>query len=190
MKKNVIIAVLAALLAATAWTVYHANTTHATVSRVRMERARIADIRAMVSLCSLDFYEDVPVKGHVGPKHLFAKATLRGTVSFDLEKLSVSEHGDTLTVSLPAPTVEVLESNEPGAYRIIDTWSERWTDGIFTSAKLTAAEENAIKAKSAELFETRIRQRGYTERARREAAANLRTLLSALYPTLHIEVVN
>ena len=58
---------------------------------------------------------------------------------------------------------------------MIDTWN----DSFMGSSKFTTAEENAIKSKARLQFIRRIYAKGYVRRARAEAVANLRTLLSA-----------
>lgn len=146
------------------------------VDRVKISEGKISDIKPMVQLCALEVYEDVPVKGDVDSRHIFAKTTLNGFISFDLEKLATEESGDTLIVTLPPEIIEVQESTEDGTYRVIDTWN----DDFFGSSNITTAEENAIKARAQENFRKGLYTKGYVKRARSEAVTNLTSMLTAL----------
>lgn len=152
---------------------------------VAMTPARISDIATMVSLSTVDIYEEQPVNGRIGPKHLVARQTLTGSVSFDLEKLVVDTVGDTLRVILPPETVELYESTEPGSYVVIDTWNDR-----LLGSALTTREENAIKAKAMALARKRIYAKGYVRRARAEAVANLAQLLRPLAASRPVMIID
>ena len=145
-------------------------------SHVTVHKAAIKDITPMVRLCALDIYEDVPVRGQIGDKHIFARAVVNGSVTFDLEKMKTEERGDTLLVTLPPERVEVYESTEPGSYVVIDTWS----DSFFGSSTFTTAEENAVKEKARRDFRAKVYDKGYVRRARSEAVTNLTQMLSGL----------
>lgn len=146
------------------------------VSRVKLHDTSIRDVKSMVRLCSVDLYEDVPVKGSIGPRHIFARMALNGSISFDIEKLQMDASGDTVRVVLPPEIVEVYESTERDAYQVIDTWN----DNFFGSSSFTAAEENVIKAKVCDSFRRAVYARGYVRRARAEAVTNLASLLSTV----------
>lgn len=143
--------------------------------RVAMHDARATDIRQMVRLCSVEIYEDYPVKASIGTRHFFARETLNGSISFDLDSIATESRGDTLVVTLPRETVEIHESTEPDSYEVIDTWNDR----LFGSGKFTAAEENEIKRKAVANYRRHIYAKGYVKRARAEARQNLRAMLSA-----------
>lgn len=145
-------------------------------SRVNIEKAKITDISPMLRLCSVEIFDEVPVKGTIGKRHLVAKAVLNGSISFDLDGIETTERNDSLFVTLPREIVEVLESAEPGSYKVIDTWS----DSFFGSSNFTTTEENAIKAQARENYRRNIYEKGYVKRARSEAAANLTGLLSSV----------
>lgn len=144
--------------------------------------ATVKDVKDMVRLCSMEIYDDVPVKGHVGPRHLFAKMQLRGTVNFDLEKITADLTADTVRVTLPPEEVEVLESTDDDAYVVIDTWN----DNFLGSDHFTTAEENTMKAKVRAGWVRRIYANGTIARARAEAVANLSAMLSGI---LHKPVI-
>ena len=145
-------------------------------SHIRTGAAAVSDLSSMARLCTLDIYEEVPIKGYAGTKHLVAIATLKASVTFNLDGVVPEADGDTLRLTLPPERVEVYESTEPEAYRVIDTWNEALLD----HSKLTAAQENAIKAKAGENFRKSISRKGYVRRARKEAAANLTAMLSGM----------
>lgn len=168
------VAVIGALIIGGIW-VYRQYVSSPEAERVKMEDARIADIQEMVRLCSMDIIEDVPIKGQIGTKHIFAKTTLNGSITFDLEGLEAEGRGDSLFVTLPKEIVEIYESTEPGAYKVIDTWNT----GLFGSSRFSTAEENAVKGKVKENFRNSLYRRGYVRQARAEAVENMTSLLSA-----------
>lgn len=174
--KTFIILVLIAVIAGAAYWAYQKYTSAPEASHVTMEKAKITDLAPMLRLCSVEIYDDVPVKGNLGSKHIFAKTTLNGSISFDLENIQMTESGDTLNIILPKEIVDVYESTDPGSYRVIDTWN----DSFMGSSNFTNAEENSIKAKVRENYVKNIYKKGYVERARKEAVDNLTTLLTGL----------
>ena len=145
-------------------------------SRVTLHEAKIKDVTPMLRLCTVEIYDDVPVKGTIGKRHIFARESLNGSISFDLENIEMVENGDTLNVTLPREIVEIYESTAPGAYQVIDTW----TDELFGSSNFTVAEENSIKAKTRDDYRKEIYRKGYVERARKEAVANLTAMLGGV----------
>ncbi|MDE6338439.1 MAG: DUF4230 domain-containing protein [Muribaculaceae bacterium] len=145
-------------------------------TNVMMQDARITDVSPMLRLCSVEIYDDVPVKESIGNRHLFARVALKGSISFDLDSVSMTENGDTLSFALPHEIVEVYESTDADSYQVIDVWC----DSFFGSSNFTTAEENAIKSKVRDNYRKNIYQKGYVSRARKEAVANLTSLLSGL----------
>lgn len=174
--KTFITLVIIAIIAGAAYWAYQKYTSAPEASHITMEEAKITDVTPMLRLCSVEIYDDVPVKGNIGSKHIFAKTTLNGSISFDLENIQTTESGDTLTIILPKEIVDVYESTDPGSYRVIDTWN----DSFMGSSNFTNAEENSIKAKVRENYVKNIYKKGYVERARKEAVDNLTTLLTGL----------
>ncbi len=146
------------------------------VSRVSVKSAKIADVRPMLRLCSVEIYDEVPVKGSIGSRHIFARAALNGSISFDMENIAMTESGDTLRLTLPREIVEIYESTAPGSYQVIDTWNDKFLG----SSKFSAAEENAVKSKVLESYRRSLYRRGYIARARKEAVENLTSMLSGL----------
>lgn len=141
--------------------------------RVSMESAKIKEISAMVQLCSVEFYEDVPLKAAKGPRHFFGRMTVTGSIGFDIENIAREMRGDTLFVTLPREIITIRESTDPGSYKVIDTW----TDKLFGSSNFTTVEENEIKTKTLKGFKDKLYADGTVAKARREAVANLATLL-------------
>ena len=101
----------------------------------------VTEIKQIVNLCTMEIHEEIPVKASIGHRHIFAKETLVGSIAFDLEKAKVEFSGDTISVILPPEKIELMESNEDGAYEVLDTWNDR----LFASRHFTTAEENLIK---------------------------------------------
>lgn len=139
--------------------------------------ARINAIREMVNLCTLDFYEEIPFKDSINGKWIVATEKIRGSVKFNLEDLKIKEHGDTTIVFLPKEKVEILESSDPGAYRVIDCWDSRRP--VFGRV-LTAREENILKERFRKRTLGKIYAKGYVKRARRNAVETLTPLFSNL----------
>lgn len=141
-----------------------------------LKPARVEDVRRMVELSTVEIREDLPIKGRVGKRHLVAMQRLEGSIGYDLERISLSERGDTLVVTLPPAEITLRESTDEGSYVVIDEWS----DDLFGSGKLTAKEANILKEKCIALEKERLRRAGYVERARRQAVADLERLLPLL----------
>nr|QIM10872.1 hypothetical protein Muribac1_0810 [uncultured Muribaculaceae bacterium] len=146
------------------------------VDRVTMENAKIKDITPMVRLLSTEFYEDVPLKASVGPRHFFGKMTVTGSIGFDLENVSQDMNGDTIIVALPREIITIRESTDPDSYRVIDTW----TDKLFGSSNFTTAEVNQIKTKIIDSYRRKLYAEGTVTKARKEAVENLRRMLETV----------
>ena len=164
------------LLLAAAGVVGYLWVTSPDASRVTIEKGKISDLRPMMQLCSVELFEEFPIKAHIGSRHFVAKARLNGSIAFDLDNIDMTESGDTLSVTLPREIVEVFESTEPGAYKVIDTWNDK----LLGSANFTTAEENDIKSKFIASYRNSIYRRGLVRKARAEAAANLKQMLASL----------
>lgn len=171
LRLSVIIAVIILAGAAAIWWTRSPKASHVTA-----HDSTITDISPMVRLCALDIYEDVPVKASIGTRHMFARATLNSSITFDLENIDLREQGDTIFVTLPREIVEIHESTDPGSYLVIDTWNDR----LFGPEHFTTSEENAIKSKVRDNFRRKIYRKGYVRRARAEAVDNLTSMLSGL----------
>ena len=178
MKQYIRLATVALILIAAVcgWFIYSLRTSPE-ASRTAIHKSRIADVKAVAQLCTVDFYEDYPIRGSVGNKHIFARMTLTGSISFDIDSLDIGLRGDTLIVTLPPETVTVRESTDSDAYEIIDTWN----DSFLGSSTLSTAEENEIKTKAIDRFKRHIYAKGHVRRARAEAVGKLSAMLSTVY---------
>jgi len=145
-------------------------------SRVKMDQAKIIDITPMVRLCTIDFYEDVPIRASVGHRHFFGKMTVTGSIGFDLDNMRQEMCGDTIVLTLPREEISVEESTDKDSYRVIDTWSDRfWGRSDFTTI-----EENEIKSKVIARYKKKLYATGVVAEARKEAATNLRPMVEAV----------
>ncbi len=144
-------------------------------SRLTVHDATVREVKDMVRLCTVEIYEEVPVRGHVGDRHLVAREVLVGSISFDLDGLRLDMTADTIHVTLPREIVEVRESTEPGAYVVIDNWNDR----LFGRANITAEEENMMKKLTLDSFIRAVYSKGYVRRARAEAVSNLTSMLTS-----------
>ncbi len=145
----------------------------------KMSRTLISELIPVIELCNLEIVEDIPIKGHIGSKHIFARVTLNGNISFDLDNLETHMSCDTLVIMLPREKVEVKESTAPGSYEVIDTWNEK----LFGSDTFSTLEENEIKRLVAQNFKKRIYAKGYVKRARAEAVESIRDMMSYMLKT-------
>lgn len=145
-------------------------------SHITMQEAKITDVSPMLRLCAVEIYDDVPVKGSIGDRHLFARMALKGSITFDLDSVKMTESGDTISLTLPREIVDIYESTDANSYQVIDTWS----DSFFGTSNFTTSEENSIKSKIRENYRKEIYRKGYVERARKEAVSNLTSLLTGL----------
>lgn len=168
------------------WGVIWFNRSSEEVPVAKIEPARVIDVRPMVKLCSVELNEDIPIRGDIGSRHLFAKAALKGTISFDLEKAVSSWAGDTLVVILPPEIVSIYESTEPDSYKVIDVWNDKFLG----SSNFTVSEENEIKRAAVESWRDSIYSRGYVERARSEAVRNLGVMLRPLTADKMLRIVD
>lgn len=161
----------AVIIAAAVWLLLPGG---AKTDTAKVEPARITDIRPILALCSTEIYEEMPFHGRYGTKHIVARSTLTGSITFDLEKLRTDTLADTLVIYLPPEKLELHEATAPDSYSVIDTWNDR----LF-GKPLTTAEENAIKARAMEYARRRIYARGHVARARTDAANTLARMAAA-----------
>lgn len=170
------LAVVSVAVLGLVYVVYEWYGSHGEEDDVRMQRATVSKVQDMVKLCSMEIYDEVPVKGRVGTRHLFGRMLLKASINFDIENLEIDASGDTLRVTLPAEEVQVLESTDDNAYMVIDTWNDRFMG----SDTFTAAEENSMKAKVRANWVRGLYSGGTITRARAEAVDNLGNMLSKL----------
>lgn len=143
---------------------------------MKLREARIKSIKEMVELCTLDVREEMAIKDSINGKWIVARQTIEGRVRFDLDSLRVEERGDTLIVYLPQERVDILESADKDAYKVLDTWDGR--RNLFPRT-ITSAEENEIKRRWQKKARERIYSRGYVSQAREDAKKTISSLFEA-----------
>lgn len=148
-------------------------------SCTQMRKATIEDVRAMARLVSLEIYEDMPLRDSIGPRHIFARVRVRGSIGFDLDSIRADFSGDTVRVKLPQARVVLDEAAVPGSYEVIDTWNDR----LLASSYITPAEENLMKRRLKSRVIRRLHDDGTVEKARQDAAASLERLLEMAWQT-------
>ena len=83
------------------------------VDGASMHEATINNVRTMARLQSMEIYDEVPVKGSIGSRHLVGRLRVRGNVGFDIDKLNADLSADTVRLYLPAEVIDVYESTDP-----------------------------------------------------------------------------
>lgn len=167
----ILVAVIFAIVAVVALVSWWSSAPEA--DRVHVDDARIAEVKSMVQLASLDMYEEIPIKASIGNRHIIARQRLEGSVNFDLENLEMTQKGDTLMVVLPREIVTVRESDTPGSYEVVDTWNDKFLG----SDHFTTAEENGIKKRAMDNYVKSLYAKGVIREARRTARENVKNLL-------------
>lgn len=142
-----------------------------------VSKGKVADVKQLAELCTVEIYSEVPVLDTVNDKVLFGIQKQRGTISFDLEKLQVDATGDTVRVTLSPEIVRLYESTDPNSWEVIDTKSLK----PFHSGKFTAAEDNLVKSRIQAKSIRELYRNGTIRRARAEASANLEELYGKLF---------
>lgn len=156
--------------------------------QIDVQPAKIDRISTMVRLSSMDIYNEVPVVDTINNKVICAIQKQKGSISFDVENLRIDSLGDTIRITLPKEIVELYESTEPNAWKVIDT-KPIGPMALLQTGKLTNREENQVKARIAAKSKRELYHNGTVRRARTEAAANLRSFAEKLYrkPVVVIE---
>ncbi|MDE6019081.1 MAG: hypothetical protein K2G85_09750 [Muribaculaceae bacterium] len=138
------------------------------------------DVKEMSRLCSMEIYNEVSVLDTVNSKVMFAVQKQSGSITFDMDNLQIDDYGDTVKIILPREIVEVYESNEKGAWVVIDT-KAIGPMAFLRSNKLTNAEENRVKSKLKANSIKRLYQNGTVRKARKDAVENLSRLMEGVY---------
>ncbi len=176
--------VLAGILAYIAITCARRNINVA-ASDAEIAPARIAEVRRMARLCSLEFYRELPMRDSIGTKHIFARRKIQGQITFDVDSLQLDASGDTVRIVLPREYVVVRESTEPDSYEIVDVWNS----SVLGSSRLSNSEENLFKRRHDRRIMSTLYADGTVTRARRDAATNLARMVSILYGRPAIVVI-
>lgn len=148
--------------------------------KITVDAARIHEVKTMVKMCAMDIYREVPVLDTINGKAIFAIQKQRGSISFDIENLHIDTSGDTVCLTLPPETVEIMESTEDNAWQVIDTKHVGFL-GSLRNERISEREENRVKDKLRRNSIRKLYQDGTVAHARQEAAKNLETLLEKIY---------
>lgn len=146
--------------------------------RLTVKEAKIVSLKPVAELLTMELHEEIPVRGRIGSKHIFARMTVEGRVMFDLDTVKPEYRGDTLIVRLPRERVEIMESTDKDAYQVIDTWNDR----PLRSSYISARQENDLKRMALDHAARRMYERGYVKRARKNARESLAHLLTLSWP--------
>ncbi len=144
---------------------------------ITVRPAVVKDVKTMARLCSVEIYSEVPVLDTVNGKVIMAVQKQRGSVSFDLEKLNVDASGDTVRFILPPEIVELYESTDDDAFKVIDTKSL----SLLGSDRLTNEEDNIVKRRLRSRSIERLYKDGVIANARKEGRRQMAQLFSTFY---------
>lgn len=175
-KITIITAVVCLLVAAGVYVVHKVKTAHPEKT-YEVAEGKVADLRQLAEICTVDIYSEVPVLDTVNQKVLFGIQKQRGSVSFDLEKLQVNADGDTVRVVLSPEIVELYESTDSNSWEVVDTKSLK----LLGNGRLTAEEDNLVKSHIRAKSIGELYRNGTIRRARAEACTNLQSLYSRIY---------
>lgn len=175
--KYVIPAIILAVIAFLGWQIYRY---FQKPEEIEVLPSRPGDVKEMARLCSMEIYNEVSVLDTVNYKVMFAVQKQSGSITFDMENLSIDDTGDTVKIVLPREIVEVYESNEKNAWEVIDTKSIG-PMAFLRSNKFTTAEENRVKSKLKSNSIKRLYANGTVRQARKEAVENLTRLMESVY---------
>lgn len=144
---------------------------------IDVSKGKINKVETMVELCSIDFYNEIPIKDTIANWEFFAKQKQRGSILFDIENLNLSNEGDTLKIVLPPEIVEIMESTDDDSWVSYDSKDLRTGRWAKASTELwSQVKKNALEHSKARLYED-----GTIERARAEGALNLQELMEKVY---------
>lgn len=140
-------------------------------------KGKINKVDTMVELCSIDFYNEVPIIDTVQNWECFAKQKQRGSISFDIENLEIDSKGDSVYIILPPEIIEIMESTDDKAWETVDSKDLRWLRTSKAPIEVWATvKKNALNKSKKNLY-----QAGIVERARAEGAENLQILMEKVY---------
>ncbi len=144
---------------------------------VTVSKGKINKVKTMVELCTIDFYNEVPVKDTIANWVLFGKQKQRGSISFDLENLQINTDGDTVKIVLPPELIEIMEATDDNSWESIDSKDLR----KFRTAEAPIELWNMAKRNALENSTKMLYKNGTVERARAEGAESLQMLMEKVY---------
>lgn len=146
-------------------------------NNVTVSKGQINKIKTMVELCTIDFYNEVPVKDTIANWVLFGKQKQRGSISFDLENMQINSEGDTVKIVLPPELIEIMEATDDNSWESVDSKDLRMLRWADAPAELwNLAKKNALENSTKLLYDN-----GTVERARSEGAQSLQMLMEKVY---------
>lgn len=175
--KYIILLVFAIAMAFLGWQIYRYLQRP---EEIEVLPSKPGDIKEMARLCSMEIYNEVSILDTVNSKVMFAVQKQSGSITFDMENMQIDDSGDTIKIILPREIVEVYESNEKGAWEVIDT-KAIGPMAFMRSNKFTTAEENRVKSKIKAKAIRRLYSNGTVRQARKDAAENLTRLMEGVY---------
>lgn len=169
------VAIMAAGIVIALWFAFRPKKEEITVGR-----AEIADIRTFASLCSMDFYNEIPIVDTIHYRVLVGIQKQRGSILFDLDNLYIDPDADTIRVSLPKERIEIFEATDPNSWQVVDT---KYIGPLpmLHSDTMPLEDENLLKSRIMRKSRARLYADGTVVRARRHAAHTLASLLATLY---------
>ncbi|MDE6010466.1 MAG: DUF4230 domain-containing protein [Muribaculaceae bacterium] len=180
MIRNYVIAILAVAVIILGGILWYDCSRSGKKEDIQVSPARIHDVTSLAELCAMEIYSENPMVDTIDNKVMVAVLKLRGSISFDMEKMEVEASGDTIRATLPTERITLLESTDPGSWQVIDS-KAIGPLAMLRSGKVTLEEENALKARMRRKAEARLYANGTVARARREAVLTLQTALSSIY---------
>lgn len=174
MKKIIFILIIIILVGGAGFFIYHRSNKD---EPLKIDPGKISGIESLAELCTVEFYNEVPVKDTVNNKAIFAIQKQQGYIAFDMENIATETRGDTLFITLPKEIIHLYESTNDNSYEVIDTKGL----SFFTSSKLTNAEDNIVKSHIRDNSIRRLYSSGAVARARREGRGNIALLMSKIY---------
>ena len=174
---NRIIKIVIALvgMCALAWVVY--VLAFASNDKVIVGKGKINKVDTMVELCSIDFYNEVPIIDTVQNWVCFATQKQRGSISFDIENLDIDANGDSVLIILPPEIIEIMEATDDKAWETVDSKDLRW----LRTSKAPVEVWSIVKKNALIKSKKNLYQAGIVERARAEGAENLQVLMEKVY---------
>lgn len=174
---NRIIKIVIALvgMCALVWVVY--VLAFASNDKVIVGKGKINKVDTMVELCSIDFYNEVPIIDTVQNWECFAKQKQRGSISFDIENLDIDANGDSVLIILPPEIIEIMEATDDKAWETVDSKDLRW----LRTSKAPVEVWSIVKKNALIKSKKNLYQAGIVERARAEGAENLQVLMEKVY---------
>ncbi len=174
MKTTIRIALLSlAVIAALAATIWLRKSHSSSNPMIHVSDHSIIRIQDLTQLTVTEFHTEQPVLDSIGSRHIFARQILRGTISYNLDSITTTHRNDTLIVTLPQPTITILESTEPHAWEILKRWNTR----LLSSSNFTNAEINTIKHRARQKAIRALLTDSLLHHSRTQALTTLRPLL-------------